>query len=153
MPVRKCGRAVDFVKEVMNHEHRDWVRADDPKTFSWGLECRICGNHYLIALAAFQYQGGDRYSKALRVCASSGGVNLLQAVLGFDCIACNTTQGVKLEPSRTQYDTMYPRTRFERILDPEPEDPNIDIPLCRDCAEEHHHHWDEMWAMVRADQM
>jgi hypothetical protein len=153
MPVRRCNHAIDFVREVLNHEHRDLVKADGLETSSWGLECITCGSRFLIALEAFQYQGGDRYSKALRDCAVDPQKDLLGTILGFTCIACNTTEGVRLEPSRTQYDTSYPRTRFERILDPEPENPNIDIPLCRDCAEEHHHHWDEMWAMVRYDQM
>lgn len=70
MPVRRCEHAVDFVREIMNHEHRDWVRVDDPKTSSWGLECRVCESRYLIAIAAFRYQGGDRYSNALRPRAS-----------------------------------------------------------------------------------
>jgi len=153
MPVQRRGRAVDFVKEILNHEHRDWVRSDDPSTSSWGFECRICKSRYLIAIEAFRYQGGDRYSNALRDCAMDPRKDPLETVLGFDCIACHTTEGVKLEPSRTQYGTTYPRTRFERILDPEPEDPNIDIPLCRSCAEDHHSYWDEMWQMVRYDQM
>jgi hypothetical protein len=153
MPVRRREHAVDFVREITNHKHRSWVRADDQGTSSWGLECITCGSRFLIALEAFRYQGGDRYSKALRDCAVDPQKDLLETILGFTCIACNTTEGVRLEPSRTQYDTSYPRTRFERILDPEPENPNIDIPLCRSCAEDHHEYWNQMWQMVRSNQM
>ena len=151
MPVRRCGHAVDFVREITNHEHQDWVRKDDLRTSSWGFECQTCRSRYLIALSAFWYQGGDRYSNALRDCARDSKRDLLKAVLGFDCVACHTTEGVKIESSRTAYDTSYPRTRFERILDPEPEDPNIDIPLCRECSEDHHSYWNEMWEMVRSN--
>ena len=146
MPVRRCGHAVDFVREITNHEHQDWVRKDDLRTSSWGFECQTCGSRYLIALSAFWYQGGDRYSNALRDCAiNSRRHDLLETVLGFDCTYCRATEGVRIETAQTAYDTSYPRTRFERILEPEPESPNIDLPMCRDCAADYHEYWTEMW--------
>lgn len=59
--------------------------------------------------------------------------------LGADLVV---TKGVKMESSRT----MYP---FDGTPG-SPEDPNKPIPLCRACASDHHTHWDEMWAHVRA---
>lgn len=43
--------------------------------------------------------------------------------------------GVELESSRTFYH-----------WDGTGEDPNADVPLCRDCARMHHEYWDEMWS-------
>jgi len=59
---------------------------------------------------------------------------------------CGSREGVKMESSRTMYEVPVP-TRFDRVLEEIPLDPNRDIPLCRDCAEEHHRHWSEMWDM------
>lgn len=53
-----------------------------------------------------------------------------------------TSDGVELESSRT----MYP---FDGEAG-SPSDPNRPIALCRNHAAEHHAHWDEMWAEVRA---
>jgi len=58
------------------------------------------------------------------------------------CLRCDTTEGVKMESSRTQYP-------FKGKVD-DPENPNRDVPLCRVCAKEHHDHWDERWADYRA---
>jgi len=41
---------------------------------------------------------------------------------------------VQLESSRTMYD-----------WDGKGLDPNADVPLCINCAEEHHKYWDERW--------
>lgn len=50
------------------------------------------------------------------------------------CMKCGSKEGVKLEDSRTQYE-----------WDGIGEDPNSPIPLCRECAKEHHEEWDERW--------
>ena len=39
----------------------------------------------------------------------------------------------------------YERLNFEDPLNDEPPDPNTPVALCRDCAADHHAHWDEMW--------
>lgn len=52
------------------------------------------------------------------------------------------TEGVKLEPSRTQYH-----------WDGKGENPNKPVWLCRDCAAEHHAHWDDMWEEYRTGVM
>ncbi len=53
------------------------------------------------------------------------------------CDRCLSTQGVAMEGSRTMY-------HFEGEIG-SPDDPNRPVPLCRDCAREHHEFWDEMW--------
>lgn len=50
-------------------------------------------------------------------------------------VTCQRTEGVELEPSRTAYH-----------WDGKGVDPNAPIWLCRECAKEHHEHWDGMWA-------
>ena len=62
------------------------------------------------------------------------------------CLRCGSTVDVRWESSRTCYDTSRVRTRYERIMVPEPPDPNAPIPLCRKCAGEHHEYWDDMWS-------
>ena len=54
------------------------------------------------------------------------------------CLCCKTTVGVEMESSRTAY-------HYEGVRGG-PNDPNRPIPLCRDCAQEHHYHWDGLWA-------
>lgn len=54
------------------------------------------------------------------------------------CVRCNATEGVELESSRTQYP-------YKGDLN-SPDNPNASVLLCRDCAKEHHEHWDSMWA-------
>lgn len=54
------------------------------------------------------------------------------------CLCCYGTEGVEMESSRTQY-------HFKGEIGG-PDDPNRPIPLCRECAEEHHQHWNDMWA-------
>lgn len=63
------------------------------------------------------------------------------------CAGCGTTDNVSLQPSRTAY-AQPTLTTWDRILldGEDPPDPNADIPLCEDCAVEHHSQWDEMWA-------
>lgn len=51
------------------------------------------------------------------------------------CGACGATEGVQMEPSRTCYHR-----------EPGEPNPNADIALCRDCATDHHAHWDDRWA-------
>lgn len=54
------------------------------------------------------------------------------------CMRCKRQdETVKLESSRTQYHTDLPWDH--------PDNPNADIPLCRECAKDHHAHWDDMW--------
>lgn len=60
------------------------------------------------------------------------------APVGAACETCGAAEDVRMESSRT----MYP-------WDGAGEDPNRDRALCRPCAEEHHRHWDEMWAQAR----
>lgn len=72
------------------------------------------------------------------------------------CARCEATEGVTLQDSRTMY-YVPPLTRFQRLLfddpineegaDPRP-DPNAPVPLCPDCAVEHHQHWDDLWREV-----
>jgi len=60
------------------------------------------------------------------------------------CEYCGCPYGVFLEDSRTAYE--YPdRTRYQIIADIQLPDPNAPLALCRDCAEEHHEFWDDMW--------
>lgn len=54
------------------------------------------------------------------------------------CSRCGSTEGVKMEPSRTMY-------HWEGKWD-DPKNPNAERPYCRPCAEEHHAYWDDMWA-------
>lgn len=65
------------------------------------------------------------------------------------CEYCGGTEGLKLECSRTAYDTsrLDKPTRLERIADRDdpPEDPNRDKLLCRECAAEHHEFWNDQW--------
>lgn len=56
-------------------------------------------------------------------------------LIKLECARCQATAGVEMENSRTQY--------------PDPAD-NAPVPLCRDCAQEHHAHWDAMWADYQA---
>jgi hypothetical protein len=58
------------------------------------------------------------------------------------CDHCGSLGGVALESARTAY-------HYEGVRGA-PEDPNRPVPLCRECAVEHHAHWDEMWAEYHA---
>ncbi len=71
------------------------------------------------------------------------------------CYGCGSHSEVTLQDARTAYEK--PRlTALERLeydaLEPLP-DPNATIPLCPDCAEEHHQHWDDMWAEYYASRL
>lgn len=59
--------------------------------------------------------------------------------MGSLCSTCGKTDGVGFEGA----DTAYGPTKEEP-------DPNAPLPLCRSCAEDHHAHWDAMWAEYRA---
>lgn len=73
--------------------------------------------------------------------------------MSLTCARCGITEGVELESSRTCY-VSRPRTWVERVAGEEdPPDPNAPIPLCRECAVEHHEYWDGMWAEWRAGLM
>lgn len=61
------------------------------------------------------------------------------------CLECDSIVGVKMESSRTCY-------HWDGSAD-SPDNPNRPIPLCRDCAEEHHAHWDYMWRDYYAGRM
>lgn len=63
----------------------------------------------------------------------------------LSCVRCESTEGVKLEDSRTMY-------HFDGKIGSE-DDPNRPIPLCRECAAEHHEHWDSMWADYYSDKL
>jgi len=52
------------------------------------------------------------------------------------------TAGVEMESSRTMYPWDGPED--------DPDNPNRPIALCRECAKDHHQHWDAMWAEYRA---
>jgi hypothetical protein len=74
------------------------------------------------------------------------------------CKCCGATEGVELEESRTCYDRQpSKRNQWQMILlddpqnPPKPPDPNAPVPLCRDCAEEHHAYWNEMWSNYYSD--
>lgn len=54
------------------------------------------------------------------------------------CLGCDTTVGVELECSRTAYP-------YDGQIG-DANDPNNPIPLCRDCAKQHHEEWDDRWA-------
>lgn len=56
----------------------------------------------------------------------------------LSCLRCDAVDGVAMESARTCYPYSGPTGG--------PDDPNKPVPLCRGCAEEHHAHWDEMWA-------
>lgn len=72
------------------------------------------------------------------------------------CLHCDSTEGVKLEDSRTLY-ALPDRNRFEKVVEDalftEREDPNADIPLCRECALDHHEYWTEMWREYYSSQL
>lgn len=53
------------------------------------------------------------------------------------CVRCGATYDVHMEDSRTCY-------HYEGDVYSE-DNPNKPIPLCRDCATEHHDYWDAMW--------
>jgi len=53
------------------------------------------------------------------------------------CCHCGSTVEVLLESSRTAY-----------CWDGKGKDPNAPMPLCRECAKEHHAYWDDMWSNV-----
>lgn len=60
------------------------------------------------------------------------------------CIGCGRSEGVQLENSRTAYARSY--TLWDALLhDGAIPDPNAPVPLCRDCAKEHHEYWNSMW--------
>lgn len=64
------------------------------------------------------------------------------------CEMCGSTEGVQWEDSRTAY-APGPKTAWRHLLSNVGEkdiDPNAPKALCRSCAEDHHAHWDEMWA-------
>jgi hypothetical protein len=148
MPQHLLQTPVEFVERILNHEHQSWVNADNPSGAVYGFICSICSEHYLIALETFRFQGSDLYSNRLRQAAAGKRENFLETVLTTPCSHCERTTGVRIESSRTAYDTSRVRTRFERILEPDPPDPNIDVALCPDCSEEHKEYWDEMWSHV-----
>jgi hypothetical protein len=56
----------------------------------------------------------------------------------MQCMSCGSTEDVELENSRTCY-------HFEGNIH-SLDNPNRPIPLCRECAKEHHEYWDGMWA-------
>lgn len=67
------------------------------------------------------------------------------------CGRCGSTEGVELESARTAYARPTPTVWSlidEEWLDKEPPDLNAPIPLCRECAIEHHEYWDELWGQV-----
>jgi len=65
------------------------------------------------------------------------------------CEQCETTEGVKAVPGMTAYATSHlePKTRYDwlNLEFDRPEDPNRDVFLCPDCAEEHVEYWNSMW--------
>jgi len=54
------------------------------------------------------------------------------------CLCCESVEGVEMESSRTCYP-------WDGPID-SPDNPNSPIPLCRECAREHHLNWDHMWS-------
>jgi len=64
----------------------------------------------------------------------------LSKVLFEGCEHCGAVRGVELESSRTMYHWENYHGREDT-----PADPNRRVRLCRDCAAEHHQHWDSMW--------
>lgn len=70
------------------------------------------------------------------------------------CDVCGATVGVEMESARTCY-AVEPKPAFTRLGwdDPfEAPDPNSDIPLCRECAAQHHEWWDAQWEEFHASQ-
>jgi hypothetical protein len=66
-----------------------------------------------------------------------------------------TTEGVEFESSRTMYHVPETCTSHDdckacpelgRACQDAKPDPNAPLALCRDCAAEHHEHWDGMWS-------
>lgn len=53
------------------------------------------------------------------------------------CAHCDTTEGVKMHSSRTNYG-----------WDGKGKDPNAPVPLCDPCAKIHHENWDDLWLEV-----
>jgi len=67
------------------------------------------------------------------------------------CRGCGSDKNVRLEDSRTAY-AQKPYTLWMALIhDDKIPDPNAPIPLCRECAAEHHAHWDEMWEEYHYD--
>lgn len=69
--------------------------------------------------------------------------------MSLTCGCCGTTENVNLEDSRTAYEpetpSRYQRLMFDDPLNDDPPDPNAPIPLCIDCAVNHHYYWDDRW--------
>jgi hypothetical protein len=63
------------------------------------------------------------------------------------CDRCGSAEGVQWEDGRSAYHV--DETVWHQLLvniDEEPPDPNRAMPYCRDCAEDWHRYWDEMWS-------
>ena len=83
----------------------------------------------------------------------------LDTDLPLVCEHCGASEGVLWEDSRTAYHTPkvrdQPHSIWRQLLinvgcgdefvDPEDEHRNRPQAYCRDCAEEHHAYWDDMW--------
>ena len=81
--------------------------------------------------------------------ACAGGIDFYEcasgAYIAFDgrlCACCGAVEGVRPEPSRTQYP-----------WDGLGADPNADVALCRECAVDHHRHWGEQWSAYYHDRL
>lgn len=65
--------------------------------------------------------------------------------MALTCLCCGLEdESVELASSCTQYETPI-QTRYERILEVPPEDPNAPIPLCPPCAEDHYANMSQAW--------
>ena len=63
------------------------------------------------------------------------------------CERCQSEEGVKAIPAMTAYHPT-PLSRWKRLMldNPlDPPDPNADVYLCPDCAQDHVEYWTEMW--------
>lgn len=64
----------------------------------------------------------------------------ISSVVFLGCERCGSLRGVEYESSRTAYHVDNIEGRENT-----PADPNRQRRYCRDCAAEHHQHWDSMW--------
>lgn len=60
------------------------------------------------------------------------------------CEHCGDITGVSLVRSLTCYPRQEPN-RWQRMVELETPDPNPDLMLCRDCADEYDAYWSERW--------
>jgi hypothetical protein len=134
-------RSEEFSEELLAMFHEFW--RDGVESGRWWPN-PVPANDTFRKLCILRHFG-DRcaeFSHDLRGLLVELWTDALDYGKGEMCARCGSREGVEMESARTAYE---PTEK-----DP---DPNADIPYCRSCAEEHHEHWDEMWAEYYAGRL